>query len=479
MVDARFKSKSIWVDATNLVRRGLQGPIGVTRVENGLLSLALADPDGGIAIMDRRLNRIEPASDRTRNYVKFLIERHSLPLAKTYIARLVDELFFIDVQLKYGDNTTARRWALTLANGAQKKMLYQISKVLFIIMFLTATFLRILPSLVVNLCRDFWPRQTQKITVLPKFIISHELYSSLGLRQAIKRRGLAPVHIIYDLIPIHFPNFVSKRHSRRISILFGSILKYNEISIAISNTVRDEFSAWNDEAVKAIYTLPFHACPLNAPTNANAQGQPVHQLAGKPFAMFVSSIDVRKCHYLLVDVWAEMAKRLPANALPDLVLIGRKGHGWPKVQAALDAAPHIASKVHTFHDMDDQSLLWCYNNTKLGLFPSITEGWGLAISEFLAHGVPVVHSDVPILHEAAQGLMPSAPIENAVAWADVIEPLLTDPSELQKLKKRIAEEYDRGTPDGFANCVFAYLKMLNLREQNSFSSLTSPPTPRP
>ncbi len=464
MVDARFKSRSIWVDATNLVRRGLQGPIGVTRVENGLLTLALADPDSGIAIMDRRLNRIEPASDRTRNYVKFLIERQSLPLAKTYIARLVDEVFFFDVQLKYGDNTTARRWASTLANGEQKRMLYQISKVLLKIVFLIATVLRLLPSLVLNLCRDFWPRQTQQITVLPKFIISHELYSSLGLRQAIKRRGLAPVHIIYDLIPIHFPNFVSKRHSRRIYTLFGSILKNNEISIAISNTVRDEFSAWNNEAVKAIYTLPFHACPLNAPTNLNGEGQPVHQLVGKPFAMFVSSIDLRKCHYLLIDVWAEMAKRLPTNALPDLVLIGRKGHGWPKVQEALDAAPHIASKVHMFHDMDDQGLLWCYKNAKLGLFPSITEGWGLAVSEFLAHGVPVVHSNVPILHEAAQGLMPSAPVENAAAWADVIEQLLTGPNELQKLKEKISNQYERGTPDGFAKCVFAYLKILNLRE---------------
>lgn len=189
---------------------------------------------------------------------------------------------------------------------------------------------------------------------------------------------------------------------------------------------------------------------------------PVDVLADKSFAMFVSTFDLRKCHYLLVEVWALLSLSFPIESLPDLVLIGRKSHGWARAKQALANAPHIAKKVHIFHDMDDQQLVWCYKNCSFGLFPSITEGWGLGVSEFLAHGVPVLYSDIPILHEAAQNLMPSAEVENAEDWAEKIGEFLLNPELLPALRQRISAEYEPGEPNSFARCVYSYLKIQTL-----------------
>lgn len=228
MNSQNFYSKPIWVDATNLVRWGLQVATGVQRVEAGLLGQALDHDDVGIAIMDRGLSRIEPASVRTVAYVRFLVEQQTKAAAETYLQRIRDELRFLDVQLKYGDASTARRWAGVIAgNFKHSKIKFELIKSLCKLTLVLATVLRIFPAFMFNFFRNLRTEIDNNSPIRPKFVISYELYSSPGWRAAISRAGLEPVHIVYDLIPIHFPELVSKRMAGRIDRLFRSILTNN------------------------------------------------------------------------------------------------------------------------------------------------------------------------------------------------------------------------------------------------------------
>ena len=123
----------------------------------------------------------------------------------------------------------------------------------------------------------------------------------------------------------------------------------------------------------------------------------------------------------------------------------------------------LLSKVHLLSNVGDAQLRWAYHNASFSLFPSKIEGWGLGVSEALAYGLPVIHSDIPILHEAAQNLMPSAPPRDVEAWCKLILAYLENPELLDQLKARIAADYVAGEPQDFARCVIAYLKLLQLQ----------------
>jgi glycosyltransferase involved in cell wall biosynthesis len=473
VVRGRFASRPIWIDATNLVRWGLQNPTGVQRVEVGLLSYALAHPETiGIGIMDRRLGRLEPASKRTLDYLRVILNRLGQPLQASRTKRLREEFRYLDIQMKYGDASTARRWAASLfARQSKKGFAFSAAKPFFKVILLGYSAIRLVPSLALNLVKDLVGSNENAVHPSPHFLISYELYSSFTLGWALKRAGLKPAHIIYDLIPINFPQYVSKRRTARISELFRSILVNSETAVTISSTVRDELSVWNDAQVKAPNISHVHACRLSSPVRFQESTKMVPILAGKRFAMFVSTFDLRKKAHLLVDVWGIIAKQHPDLDLPELALIGRRSHGSALIDEALKANAHIMSKVHLFHDLDDEQLGWCYQNALIGLFPTVAEGWGLAVSEFLVNGTPVIHSDIPILHEAAQSLMPSAPVGDAAAWAKVITPYLFDSQKLSDLRVRLSQDYQSGSPDDFAKCVIAAL--LVERKRLGFDSRLS------
>ena len=60
------------------------------------------------------------------------------------------------------------------------------------------------------------------------------------------------------------------------------------------------------------------------------------------------------------------------------------------------------------------------------MFPSIHEGFGLPVLEAMAQEVPVLCSDIPVLHEVAGNGARYVPATDVGAWTDALVGLLGD-----------------------------------------------------
>src|SRR5262249_7202065 len=117
----------------------------------------------------------------------------------------------------------------------------------------------------------------------------------------------------------------------------------------------------------------------------------------------VGGIEPRKGSEFLVDAMGEL--RATLTSPPVLAVVG--GHPFPDYRAYFDAtlakAPagglELGRDIVLVGTVDDDELPHWYRAADALAFPSTKEGWGLAILEAQAAGLPVVSSDLPVFHE--------------------------------------------------------------------------------
>lgn len=125
-----------------------------------------------------------------------------------------------------------------------------------------------------------------------------------------------------------------------------------------------------------------------------------------------------------------------------LVLVGKNNYFYNNLQSSRlsggQAIFNLQSAIH-LNNVSDDELVSLYSGTRLFIFPSLYEGFGLPPLEAMSHGVPVVSSNracMPeVLGEAALYFDP----ENYEQMADVIHRGLTDEDVRFELKNNAVE----------------------------------------
>ena len=453
--------KRILVDATAIMRWGIQPCTGYHRVELGLCEHALKNPETfDLCVMDKAIGRYQLSTAATRSFVQKVIDfnaaRASGDVGKLSLAEQV-------CVLRYADNEVARATANRLLKSPRRKgFAYEATKLALRLFIWSYAGLR---WCIFNLKRpfvDFGRSTVADHSVQPIVLVSHATNRSLLIERALASMNAREVNVIYDLIPVRNLDLVSKRYNRSMDGLFRRIGKAGNTIISISNTTRDHLIEYYRDENIAVDPANIHVCQLNSPLNDAAErATPVAALEGKAFAFYCATVDIRKCHWLLVRAWEQLARKLPHDALPWLVLAGRKGNDTPRLNEAMAALDAARGRVLYLDNVPDSELRWLYSNARLGLFPSLAEGWGLGVSEALSYGKPVVHSDIPILHEAAQGLMPSAEAGNVDAWVETLHGIFAESGRLDALAEAVKTQYRVGKPDDFARCVVSHLDTPN------------------
>jgi glycosyltransferase involved in cell wall biosynthesis len=243
----------------------------------------------------------------------------------------------------------------------------------------------------------------------------------------ISRTGVRPVYFLHDLIPLTHPEYCrhaeSERHLRRMVAML-----HNAVGV-ISNS-RDTLNELEVFASlrSGLRTPPTLVAPLGvgiAPLRA-ADIFP-SPLPSRPYFVLLGTIEGRKNHLLILNIWAEFARRL-GPATPQLIIIGQRG--WESEQAVdmLERSEAIRGHVIELPRCDDVMLDAYLRGARALLFPSFVEGYGLPLVEALACGTPVIASDLGVFRELA-GDIPDylSPIDG-LGWARAIEDYAHDAS---------------------------------------------------
>jgi len=150
-----------------------------------------------------------------------------------------------------------------------------------------------------------------------------------------------------------------------------------------------------------------------------AVGESAAPPSGQPYFIFVATIESRKNHLLLLDVWERLAADW-GSSTPRLVIVGRRGWMSEKVVERIAGSSVLSRIVDEHNTLPDIALARLLGGARAALYPSFAEGYGLPVAEALALGVPVICSDLAELREVAQHVPEYLDPRDPQVWYDMI-----------------------------------------------------------
>ena len=142
----------------------------------------------------------------------------------------------------------------------------------------------------------------------------------------------------------------------------------------------------------------------------------------RPYFVVVGTIEPRKNHAFLLDLWEVLGPDAPM-----LLICGSRGWNNEAVFARLDALPPEGT-VREVSWLSDGALSALIAGAAGLLAPSHAEGFGLPPLEALRNGIPVVANDIPVFREFLEGHAEICPVFNQENWLTTIKKWGKDPS---------------------------------------------------
>jgi glycosyltransferase involved in cell wall biosynthesis len=254
-------------------------------------------------------------------------------------------------------------------------------------------------------------------------LVSHyRLDRPKALERIKQRTGARLVCLIHDVIPIEYPEHVEEgdpeQHRRRIDAV-------EQLADWVIVNSQGTMEALKRHLAQTGTELPVTVAPLGLDLKPPAQS--IGAATQPPYFIFVATIESRKNHLLLLDVWERLASELGAAA-PRLVIVGRRGWSSEKVVERIAGSKMLSRIVDEHNTLPDTALARLLGGARAALYPSFAEGYGLPVAEALALGVPVICSDLPELREVARHVPEYLDPRDAQAWYETISEYAKDDS---------------------------------------------------
>jgi glycosyltransferase involved in cell wall biosynthesis len=293
------------------------------------------------------------------------------------------------------------------------------------------------------------------------------------LRRARAATGLRHVPLLHDCAPLVVPEHCSTSVVQGYARWFANIALHADGMLAISQATREDFARLHAALLPGLPAPPqavlrLDATPRPPPPEAAPPLLPRPLRAGRPFVLFVATIEGRKDHLMVFQAWLTLLRRLGPAAVPDLVCVGRPGWRAEAALALLENAPDLRGRVHLLRNVGDPLLAALYRDCLFTLYNSHYEGWGLPVTESLAAGRPALAPAHSALLEAGQG---GATFFESGSGPDLVaklEALITQPASRAAAEAAIAALPPRQSWDSVA---------ARLLEQVARLAAEAPPRP--
>ena len=264
--------------------------------------------------------------------------------------------------------------------------------------------------------------------------LGHTGLNSPHLEPWLVRHELRPVFLIHDLIPITHPQYCREgeavRHEQRIATALRSA---SGLILNSAATKRDltEFAGNHGLRMPASLVVWLGIDTEPAKPNSRKHGQ------HRPYFVMIGTIEARKNHLLMLQVWADLVAKLGEKA-PKLIVIGQRGWEAQEAIAILDDPGPLDGHVREMARCDDETMGSLLAGAQAMLMPSFVEGFGLPVIEALQQGVPVIASDLPVFREIAADIPAYLDPSDREAWARVITDYIGDGPDRQRQLKAAA-----------------------------------------
>lgn len=237
--------------------------------------------------------------------------------------------------------------------------------------------------------------QTTSLLLLPDSTWKLDMWPAVD---AFRQQGGKVCAVLYDLIPMLYPDVVMDEHREQFTRWWIELLDRVDAVMCISQTVRTDFLAW--QAQQGRKQLPPEKVGYFYLGSELSFYDPViHLLSSNiPFFLVVGSLEPRKNHGLVLDAFDQLwLQGLDVR----LAIVGAFGWNNELLLARIKHHPELDQRLFLIRDATDRDLFSLYSKCTGLIFASIAEGFGLPIVEAMQRRAYVLCSDIPIFHEVA------------------------------------------------------------------------------
>jgi len=252
------------------------------------------------------------------------------------------------------------------------------------------------------------------------------------------------ISVVHDLAVYRTPELFTWRKRAVTRALLGRSVESAAAVATVSEASRRDIIERLGVAPERVVLLPGAAHPACGPVSEPAieAVRAKHGLT-RPYVLTVGTIEPRKNLLTLLAAYDEIGKRakprLPGSTDVgaaeeiDLVVVGGRGWRDRRLLDELEARTPLG-RVHWLGYVPEDELIALYGGTRLFVYPSRLEGFGLPVLEAMSCGAPVVASDVAALREVAGDAALLVPPGDVAALAEAMEAVLSQPERAERMR---------------------------------------------
>lgn len=243
------------------------------------------------------------------------------------------------------------------------------------------------------------------------------------------RAGFRMAVLCYDLMPLKFPQFYQARDVASFRRYYDQAFPAADLVVVSSRAVqRDVIDYCAEHKLPLARTAVVPLGTEVAPTTPSGAPLPDGLDRGR-FALLVSTIEPRKGHRLMYEVWL----RLLADGVPQaggfkLVFVGRPGWMVDELMASLEQDTRLAGTLRVLPFASDEELAALYDAAAFCVYPSVYEGYGLPVVEAFARGKAVLASNGGALAETVGDFSPTLDPHDQEAWYALMKQWIREPA---------------------------------------------------
>ena len=244
------------------------------------------------------------------------------------------------------------------------------------------------------------------------FNVGHSNLTTRAL-SGMNAKGIDINVLVHDVIPLEYPQYQRPGTVKPFQDKLQRVQKWADRVIYNSADTQRRSEARMAEWGAVPNGIVAHLGTVTPQSDLSAL--PVGLPPEGPYFVTVGTIEPRKNHAFLLDIW----DALGADA-PLLLICGTRGWNNEALFARLDSLGPD-SRVRELPDLSDAALGALVQNAAGALFPSLAEGFGLPPLEALMLETRVLCNDLEVLHEFLSDKPVYASVSDQYQWLRVIK----------------------------------------------------------
>jgi glycosyltransferase involved in cell wall biosynthesis len=243
------------------------------------------------------------------------------------------------------------------------------------------------------------------------------------------------VSTVHDLIPLHFPELVSRKFFLLFRGLIGRTLRNSDRVITDSEFSRQDILRRYPVPPEKVVVTPLAPHPRFTAGGDSRKDRQIcarYGLRGR-YLLFVGVFEPRKNIPFLVEAFTAFRRDCAEGEDFQLALAGGAGYQGSEIAEGI-RRQNLDPAVRLLGYVPDDDLPALYRQAELLVFPSRYEGFGLPPLEAMACGTPVLAADTSSLPEIVGSAGRVFPLETPEILAERMASLLAAPETLAAMR---------------------------------------------